>query len=157
LSYQVSPLKYYCVYYNLIQSYNCYYLSKVLAERYRLKYPVGNAYVTAYEAWPALNVRQERNRRFIPLSFVEAVSQDGSPTTEELLPAYRVAGDAFLGKMRKLFIILDDDVAAKKPAKAGSAKKKKRQASGEGSTSKKRPNSGESSDVIKKKPTPATQ
>ncbi len=83
-----------------------------------------------------LNVRQERNRRFQELSFIEAVSQDSQPTVEELIPAYRVAGDSFMGKMRQLFVVLDDDTAKGKPSQQGSQKKKnKRQASGEGSAS----------------------
>jgi hypothetical protein len=83
----------------------------VLAERYRQKYPLGAAYVQAYEARPVLNVRPDRNRRFQPLSFIEAISQDTQPTVEELLPAYRVAGDAFIGKMKRKFLVLDDDEA----------------------------------------------
>jgi hypothetical protein len=94
---------------------------------------LGGAYVTAYEARPQLHVRTERNRRFIPLGFVEAVSQDRHVPPDELRPAYRVAGDAFRGRMKKLFLLLDDDIAAKQPAKAGNQKKStKRQASGEG-------------------------
>jgi hypothetical protein len=93
-----------------------------------------------------MNVRPERNRRFQPLSFIEAISQDSQPTVEELLPAYRVAGDAFIGKMRRLFLVLDDDEATNKPNKSGTQKKKnKRHASGEGSAE------------IKKKALPSTQ
>jgi hypothetical protein len=89
--------------------------------------------VSAYESWPTLNVRLEKNRRHTSLSFVEAVAQDSCPTTEELIPAYRVAGDAFPGKMKSLFLVLDDDVAATQPHRAGSQKKKnKHHASGEG-------------------------
>lgn len=99
---------------------------------------MGGAYVTAYDSRPMLNVRTERNRRFRALSFVEAVCEDTNPTVEELLPAYRVAGDAFIGKMKRLFIVLDDDVAVKKPAQAGSQKKKKRQASGDGASTNKK-------------------
>jgi hypothetical protein len=107
---------------------------------------MGGAYVTAYEAWPVLNVRQERNRRFNTLNFVEAVSQDSHPTVEELVPAYRVAGDAFIGKMKSLFLVLDDDEAVRQPAKSGNQKKKnKRQAS------------GDSSVLNKKKSLPSTQ
>jgi hypothetical protein len=102
--------------------------------------------VTAYESWPTLNVRSERNRRHTSLSFVEAVSEDSTPTTDELIPAYRVAGDGFIGRMRRLFVILDDDEAVKKPQSAGNQKKKnKRQAS------------GDSSIESKKKSLPATQ
>jgi hypothetical protein len=94
---------------------------------------MGGAYVTAYEAYPQMHVRSERNRRFNPLSFVEAVSQDRYVAHEDLRPAYRVAGDAFIGKMKRLFILLDDDEAVRQPAKAANLKKKtKRQASGEG-------------------------
>jgi hypothetical protein len=107
---------------------------------------MGSAYVSAYESRPTLNVKPERNRRFVSLSYVEAVSQDSTPTTEELIPAYRVAGDGFVGKMRRLFIVLDEDEAAKEPWKAGVQKKKnKRQAS------------GDSSSGTKKKALPATQ
>jgi hypothetical protein len=69
---------------------------QVLAKRYQVKYPLGSAYVSAYKARPMLNVKQERHKRFISLCFVEAISQDSSPTTEELIPAYRVAAIAFL-------------------------------------------------------------
>jgi hypothetical protein len=105
-----------------------------LADRYRQRHPQGSAYVSAYEARPALNVRLERTRRYTPLTFVEAIKQDSSPTTDDLIPAYRVAGDAFPGQMKALFIVLDDDEAAKQPHKAGNQKKKtKRHASGDGS------------------------
>ncbi len=81
-----------------------------------------------------LNVKPEKNRRFVPLSFVEAVTQDTIPTTEELIPAYRVAGDGFPGKLKALFLILDDDEAAKQPWKSGVQKKQnKRHASGDSS------------------------
>ncbi len=96
---------------------------QVLAERYRQRYPLGGAYVTAYEARPQLHVRSERNRRFVALSFVEAVDQDRYVPGSELRPAYRVAGDAFMGRMKRLFIVLDDDEAARQPAKAGNQKK----------------------------------
>jgi hypothetical protein len=116
---------------------------QILAERYRQRYPLGGAYVTAYEAYPQMHVRSERNRRFNPLSFVESVSQDRYVAHDELRPAYRVAGDAFIGKMKRLFILLDDDEAVRQPAKAANQKKKvKRQASGEGgsgSGTKKKP------------------
>jgi hypothetical protein len=66
----------------------------------------------------------------VGLSFVEAVAEDRHVPAEELRPAYRVAGDAFIGRMKRLFILLDDDVAVRQPAKAGSQKKTaKRQAS----------------------------
>ncbi len=72
------------------------------------------------------------------LSFVEAVDQDKHVPLEELHPAYRVAGDAFIGRMKKLFLLLDDDAALKQPAKAGQQKKTtKRQASGEGGSGSK--------------------
>jgi hypothetical protein len=88
--------------------------------------------VNAYESRPTLNVREEKHRRFISLSFVEAVSQDSIISTEELIPAYRVAGDGFPGRLRRLFLVLDDDEAAKQPAKASTLKKKnKRHASGD--------------------------
>jgi hypothetical protein len=98
---------------------------------------MGSAYVTAYDSRPILHVRPEQNRRFKPLTFVEAVCEDTKPTVEELLSAYRVAGDVFVGKMKRLFIILDDDVAVKQPAKAGNQKKQKnkRHASGDGTSS----------------------
>ncbi len=125
-----------------------FFLFKVLAERYRQRYPLGGAYVTAYEAYPQMHVRSERNRRFTALSFVESVSQDRHVAADELRQAYRVAGDSFLGKMKRLFILLDDDEAVRQPAKAATTKKKtKRQASGEGS-------SGGSGN---KKPMPSTQ
>jgi len=78
-----------------------------------------------------LHVRSEKNRRHVDLSFVEAVCQDRNIPQEDLKPAYRVAGQAFIGRMKRLFIVLDDDEAVKQPAKANVQKKKiKRQASG---------------------------
>ncbi len=89
--------------------------------------------MTAYEAYPQMHVRSERNRRFNALSFVESVAQDRHVAADDLRQAYRVAGDAFLGKMKRLFILLDDDEATRQPAKAANTKKKvKRQASGDG-------------------------
>jgi hypothetical protein len=99
---------------------------------------MGSVYINTYESRPMLNVRTERNRRFTALSFVEAVCQDRVVPVDELIPAYRVAGDAFIGRMKRLFIILDDDEAVQKPAKASSIKKKKRQASGEGGSGTKK-------------------
>ncbi len=120
--------------------------SQVLAERYRQKYPLGAAYVQSYEVRPVMNVRPDRNRRFQQLSFIEAINQDSQPTVEELLPAYRVASEGFIGQMRKLFLVLDNDEATNKPNKSGTQKKKnKRHASGEGSTE------------LKKKSLPSTQ
>ncbi len=78
---------------------------QVLAERYRHKYPTGSAYVSAFEARPMLHVKPERHKRFTDLNFVEAVREDPNPTVEELIPAYRVAGDGFVGKMKSLFIM----------------------------------------------------
>jgi hypothetical protein len=96
-----------------------------------------------------LNMKPERNKRFIALGFVEAVDQDNTPTTEELMSAYRVAGDSFIGRMKRLFIVLDDDEAAKQPWKAAVQKKKnKRHASGDGPSG---------SSGTKKKTLPATQ
>jgi hypothetical protein len=61
------------------------------------------------------------------------VSQDRYVAHDDLRPAYRVAGDASIGKMKRLFILLDSDEAVRQPAKAANVKKKaKRQASGEG-------------------------
>jgi hypothetical protein len=119
---------------------------QVLAERYRHKYPTGSAYVSAFEARPMLHVKPERHKRFTELNFVEAVREDPNPTVEELIPAYRVAGDGFVGKMKSLFIILDDDEAAKQPWKAANIKKKN-----------KRHASGDSASGSKKKTLPATQ
>jgi hypothetical protein len=96
-----------------------------------------------------LNVKQERHKRFTALSFVEAVDQDRNPTVEELIPAYRVAGDGFVGRMKTLFIVLDDDEAVKQPWKSVNVKKKnKRHASGE---------SASGASGSKKKTLPATQ
>jgi hypothetical protein len=105
---------------------------QILAERYHQKHPLGSAYVSAYEARPTLNFREEKHKRFISLSFMEAVSQDSIISTEELIPAYRVAGDDFQGCLKRHFLVLDDDEAAKQPAKASTIKKKnKRHASGD--------------------------
>jgi hypothetical protein len=60
-----------------------------------------------------LHVRAEKNRRHVALSFVEAVCQDKTIPQEDLRPAYRVAGEAFIGRMKRLFIVLDDDEAVK--------------------------------------------
>jgi hypothetical protein len=93
-----------------------------------------------------LNIKPKRHKRFVSLSFVEAIAQDSTPTTEELIPAYRVAGDGFIGRLKTLFVVLDDDEAAKQPWKSGNQKKKN-----------KRHASGESSSGSKKKTLPATQ
>ncbi len=80
------------------------------------------------------------------MSFVEAVSQDNIISTEELIPAYRVAGDGFPGRLKRLFLVLDDDEATKQPAKSATLKKKN-----------KRHASGDSTGGGKKKPVPSTQ
>jgi hypothetical protein len=99
---------------------------------------MGGAYVTAYESRPQLYLRSERNRRFVAHSFVEAVCQDRNVPAEDLRAAYRVAGDAFIGKMKRRFIVLDDDEAVRQPAKANTQKKAKRQASGDGPSGSKK-------------------
>jgi hypothetical protein len=119
---------------------------QVLSDRFRKRHPLGSAFVNAYNARPMLHLRSERNRRYDSYSFVEAVLQEETPTNLELKGAYRIAGKSFRGKLRKTFIVLQDDHVPEantppaKAAKPGSSKdgKKKRRASDDNSTVKKK-------------------
>jgi hypothetical protein len=71
------------------------------------------------------------------LSFVKAVCKESDPpTADELRHAFHLAGNSFVGQLKELFIVLDDD-EAKRPSTAGgkskaekTAKAGKRRASG---------------------------
>jgi hypothetical protein len=94
-----------------------------MAEKYRKAYPLGSAYVNTFDSHPMFNFRQERNRRYTTLSYVNAVRRDQNPPTqEELRHAYHVAGDSFVGLLKETFLVLDDDVA-KKGSNAGGKNK----------------------------------
>jgi len=71
---------------------------------------------------------------------VDAVTQEQPPRHEDLLAAYRIAGSKFQGRLKKLFLVLDDDMALKILAKGGKSgsRKNKRRASTDGSSQKKR-------------------
>ncbi len=110
---------------------------------------MGSAFVNAYNSRPMLHLRQERNKRYDSYTFVEAVRLEEPPSHSELRGAYRIAGNSFRGKMRKLFIILADDhvpAASSPPAKAakpggkdGKANKRKSSADASSATRKKMP------------------
>ncbi len=107
---------------------------------------MGSAFVNAYDARPMLHIRSERNCRYDSYSFVEAVQQEETPPKSELKGAYRIAGKSFPGKLRKTFIVLQDDhvpEASTPPAKAAKPSgskdgKKKHRASGDNSTVQKK-------------------
>jgi hypothetical protein len=112
---------------------------------------MGSAYINTYDARPMLHIRQERNRRYTSYSYVSAVRRETTPPSfEELKHAYHVAGDSFIGRLKEIFLILDDD-AAKKPSNAGGKSKASKNAK-----AGKRRASGDSSNEVKKK-VPATQ
>jgi hypothetical protein len=81
----------------------------------------------------------DKTRRYSTLTFVEAVTQEPHPGHDELQAAYRIAGSKLIGKLKKLFVILDDDVATKIQTRASSkGGKNKRRASLDGPSNKKR-------------------
>ncbi len=121
-----------------------------MADRFRKNYPLGSAYVSAFDARPRLHFRIERNRRYTSLSFVKAVCKEANRLTyDELKHAYHVAGDSFVGQLKELFIILDDD-QAKKGSSAGGRSRAAKQSKG------KRRASGEAASEVRNK-VPATQ
>jgi hypothetical protein len=89
-----------------------------------------------------LHYRAERNRRYNSLSYVKAITMEKVPPTyDELKHAYHLAGQSFVGKLKEIFVVLDDDLA-KKTSKSGGGKQttkankpirdgKKRRASGD--------------------------
>jgi hypothetical protein len=86
-----------------------------------------------------LHIRTDKGRRYHALTFVEAVTQEPPPSHEDLQAAYRIAGNKLIGKLKKLFIVLDDDVAVKIQARgAGNKNKNKRRASLDGPRNNKR-------------------
>jgi hypothetical protein len=86
-----------------------------------------------------LHLRIDKTRRYQALTFVEAVTQEPPPSHDDLQAAYRIAGNKLIGKLRKLFVILDDDVATKIQTRgSGKSNKNKRRASLDGPTNKKR-------------------
>ncbi len=82
------------------------------------------------------------NVRYNILTYVDAVTQEQPPRHEDLLAAYRIAGSKFQGRLKKLFLVRDDDMALKIQAKGHGGKsgsgKNKRRASTDGSSQKKR-------------------
>ncbi len=112
---------------------------QVLISQYRKRNPLGSAFINAYESRPLMHYRMDKTRRYNTLTFVEAVSQEPAPHHDDLQAAYRIAGTKFLGKLKKLFLILDDDVGAKLQNKsAGSTGKNKRRASIDGPSQKRK-------------------
>jgi len=110
-----------------------------LVSQFRKRNPLGSAFINAYESRPLFNFRLHKTRRYSTLTFVEAVTQEPNPSHEDLSHAYRIAGNKLIGKLRKLFIVLDDDVAAKLQSRgSGRGVKNKRRASLDGPSNKKR-------------------
>jgi hypothetical protein len=112
----------------------------VLISQYRKRHPLGLAFLNAYESRPLLHLRADKTRRYSVLTFVEAVTQEQPPSHDDLQAAYRIAGSKFIGKLKRLFIVLDDDYAVKLQAKGSSGKfnKGKRRLSTDGPSTKKR-------------------
>ncbi len=87
--------------------------------------------------------------RYNSYSFVNAVTREQNPpSSEELRHAYHVAGNSFVGKLKELFIILDDDEAKKSSSAGGISKAAKADKAGKAN---KRRASGDTSGETKKK------
>jgi len=112
---------------------------KVLVSQFRKRNPLGSAFINAYEARPLLHLRMDKTRRYNVLTFTEAVTQEPHPSHKDLGAAYRIAGSKMIGRLKKLFIVLDDDVATKiQTRNSGKSGKNKRRASLDGPSNKKR-------------------
>jgi hypothetical protein len=85
-----------------------------------------------------MHYRTDKTRRYNTLTFVDAVTQEPAPCHDDLQAAYRIAGSKFLGKLKKFFLVLDDDFAAKLQNKTSGPKKNKRRASTDGPSQKKK-------------------
>jgi hypothetical protein len=110
-----------------------------LVSQFRKRNPLGSAFINAYEPRPLLHLRLDKTRRYSILTFTEAVTQEPHPGHDNLVAAYRIAGSKLIGKLKKLFIVLDDDVATKMQARSsGKGVKNKRRASLDGPSNKKR-------------------
>ena len=110
-----------------------------MVSQFRKRNPLGSAFINAYESRPLLHLRLDKTRRYSALTFVEAVTQEPHPSHDDLVAAYRIAGSKLIGKLRKLFIVLDDDVATKIQTRgSGKGTKNKRRASLDGPSNKKR-------------------
>ncbi len=102
-----------------------------------------------------LHYLAERNRCYNSLSYVKAISMEKVPPTyDELKHAYHLAGLSFVGKLKEIFVVLDDDLA-KKTSKSGSSKQAAK-ATKPTKDGKKRRASGDVTSDIKKK-LPSTQ
>lgn len=130
-----------------------------MAEKYRKKFPLGSAYVNSYDPRPMLHYRSERNRRYNSLGYVKAIcNEQVPPTFDELKHAYHLAGQSFVGKLKEIFLVLDDDLA-KKASKSGSkaaAKATKPVKDSKETKSTKRRASGDGTNDARKK-LPSTQ
>jgi hypothetical protein len=106
-----------------------------------------------------LHYRSERNRRYNSVSYVKAVCMEQVPPTyNELKHAYHLAGQSFVGKLKEVFLVLDDDMA-KKTSKSGGSKqttKPGKPAKEVRASASKRHASGDTSNDVRKK-MPATQ
>jgi hypothetical protein len=103
-----------------------------------------------------LHFRQERNRRYSSLSFVKAVSRESPPPSyDELKHAYHLAGQSFVGKLKEIFLVLDDDMAKKATSSGGRSKAAKSAKPSKDVKTNKRHASGDTGEVRKK--IPATQ
>jgi hypothetical protein len=130
---------------------------QVLAEKYRKQFPLGSAYVNSYDARPMLHFRPERNRRYTSLSFVKAVKRESVPPSyEELKHAYHLAGQSFVGKLKEIFLVLDDDMAKKATNSGGQSKAAKASKPPKEVKGSKRRASGDNSGELRSK-VPATQ
>ncbi len=108
-----------------------------------------------------LHFRPERNRRYSSISYVKAISREPTPPTfDELRHAYHLAGQSFVGKLKEIFLVLDDDQAKKVSNAGGHAKNAKanknvKEGQKSGQKTKLRASNDNSSEVKKK--VPATQ
>jgi hypothetical protein len=100
-----------------------------------------------------LHYRSERNRRYNSLNYVKAISMEKVPPTyDELKHAYHLAGQSFVGKLKEIFLVLDDDLA-KKTNKSGSKQAAKAsKPTKDGKAIKRRASRDASSDARKKLP-----
>ncbi len=102
-----------------------------------------------------LHIRTERNKRYDSYSFVNAVTRESPPSFDELRHAYHVAGASFIGKLKQIFVVLDDDQAKKPSTAGGHNKASKNDKAGKASGSKRRASGDAASETRKK--LPATQ
>jgi len=97
---------------------------KLMAKRYTDSNPDGKAKVISYEARPMLRITpptSSSDSRVKNFTFIDAVKRlPVNFTPSELRPILLKAGNRFSGRLRSLFVVLDDDAKVSRPSRTTS-------------------------------------